>query len=455
MTFRTVNPADEEVIRRFDALTDDELDERLARASRAFESYRETELEERSRWLLAAADRLESGAEAHGRLMTIEMGKPIGQAVAEVRKCARVCRYYAERGADFLAGQVVETDARRSEVRYRPLGPVLAVMPWNFPFWQVFRFAAPALMAGNVALLKHAPNVPQCALALEGVFNRAGFPEDVFQNLFATERQVADLLGDPRLRAATLTGSVGAGSAVASIAGREIKKTVLELGGSDPFVVLADADLDAALETAVRARTQNSGQSCIAAKRFVVAEEIADAFTEGLTERFEALVVGDPLDPDTDVGPLARADLRERLASQVDDTAAAGARVLTGGSVPEGRGWYYPPTVLTGAPAGSPAADEELFGPVATVFRAEDPAAALEIANRTRFGLGASVWTRDEAEQNRFAAELEVGTVAINGMVASDPRVPFGGVKDSGYGRELGPHGIREFMNVQVVHWSP
>ena len=452
MTFRSVNPATEETLQTFEPLDGPGLEAALAGSAHAWRRHRRTSLADRVDRLRECAELLERGAKAYGRLMTQEMGKPLEQAVAEVEKCAWLCRHYADRGPDYLADEEIDTGFDRTRVRYRPLGPVLAVMPWNFPFWQVFRFAAPALVAGNTALLKHAPNVPQCALAIEGIFNRAGFGEGVFQNLYLETDRVSDVLEDPRVRAATVTGSVAAGRAVAAEAGRRGKKVVLELGGSDPFVVMPDADLEETLETAVAARVQNSGQSCIAAKRFVVHEAVADAFTRGLVERMEALSVGDPLEASTDVGPLAREDLRDELARQVRETVEAGARVLAGGGVPDRRGWYHEPTVLAEVPDGSPAAREELFGPVASLFPVADAEEAVERANDTPFGLGASVWTRDEVHRELFLEEIEAGTVAVNGMVASDPRVPFGGVKASGHGRELGRRGVREFVNVQAVH---
>jgi succinate-semialdehyde dehydrogenase/glutarate-semialdehyde dehydrogenase len=451
MAFESINPTTGESLQRFDLMGPAAVEERLARAWAAFRAGRDEGFEARGRRLLLAADILERGAQAFGRAMTLEMGKPIAQAVAEVRKCALVCRHYAEYGAAYLAAEEVDTDAVSASVRYEPLGPVLAIMPWNYPFWQVFRFAAPALMAGNVGLLKHAPNVPQCAVAVEGIFRRAGFPEGAFQNLFVDTDRLPELIAEPCVRAVTLTGSVRAGRAVASRAGEQIKKTVLELGGSDPFIVMPSADLERALDTAVLARIQNNGQSCIAAKRFIVADEVADRFREGLVERFASLVLGDPLDESTDVGPLAREDLRDHLADQVRRTVEAGAELVTGGVAPDRPGWFYEPTILDRIPEGSPARVEELFGPVASLFRVPGAAEALRLANDSSFGLGASAWTNDEAERNLFAHGLEAGNVAINGMVASDPRVPFGGVKDSGYGRELGRHGIREFVNVKSV----
>ena len=451
MAFESINPATGERLQRFDPTRLSDVEASLERAVEAYRAGREDGYETRAEKLLRAAEILERGAEAFGRIMTLEMGKPIAQAVAEAKKCGLACRHYAEHGAAYLADEPVDTDAPSSFLRYEPLGPVLAIMPWNFPFWQVIRFAAPAIMAGNVGLLKHAPNVPQCAVALEGIFRRAGFREGTFQNLFLETDRVADLMGDWRVRAVTLTGSVAAGRAVASGAGAHLKKTVLELGGSDPFIVMPSADLDRALEVAVRARLQNNGESCIAAKRFIVAEEIADAFRDGLVERFGALTLGDPLDEGTDVGPLAREDLRDHLADQVRRTVDAGAEVLLGGGIPERTGWFYEPTVLDRIPEATPARDEELFGPVASLFRARGAEEALRLANDTTFGLGASAWTNDEGERRLFVEGLEAGNVAINGMVASDPRMPFGGVKDSGYGRELGREGIREFVNVKSV----
>jgi succinate-semialdehyde dehydrogenase/glutarate-semialdehyde dehydrogenase len=450
--FRSVDPATEELLQEFEPLDGAALEARVARAEHTFAEGRHGDLSDRTGPLRDAAELLESGAAAYGRLITQEMGKPVEEAEAEVEKCAWLCRHYADRADDYLADETVATDHDRTRVRHRPLGPVLAVMPWNFPFWQVFRFAAPALAAGNVVLLKHAPNVPQCALAVQGVFRRAGFPEGAFQNLFVDADRVGDLLGDPRVRGVTLTGSVEAGRAVAREAGSRVKKTVLELGGSDPFVVMPSADLDRALEDGVAARTRNNGQSCIAAKRFVLHEEIADEFVDRLVGRIEALEVGSPLDTSVDVGPLAREDLRDRLDRQVRETVDAGARLLAGGGVPDRPGWFYEPAVLDRVPDGSPAATEELFGPAVAVFRVPDARTAVERANRTRFGLGASAWTRDPDERELFLDGLEAGTVAINAMVASDPRVPFGGVKASGYGRELGRRGIREFTNVQTVH---
>ncbi|MEO6872011.1 MAG: NAD-dependent succinate-semialdehyde dehydrogenase, partial [Chthoniobacterales bacterium] len=385
------------------------------------------------------------------RTMTLEMGKPIEAARAEVRKCASVCRYYAENGARFLEEEVVQTAAPRSSVRWEPLGAVLAIMPWNFPFWQVFRFAAPAIMAGNVGLLKHAANVPQCALAIEDIFRRAGAAPGVFQTFLIGSEKVTAIIADRRVQAVTLTGSDRAGSEVAAAAGKAIKKCVLELGGSDPFIVMPSADLDTALTTAVKARTINNGQSCIAAKRFLVADAIYDDFVRQFLAQMSALNVGDPLEEATDIGPLATPKIRDGVDEQVRKSIVAGAKCLLGGEVPEGEGNFYPPTVLAEIPEDAPAYREEIFGPVALLFRVRDASAAIKLANDSDFGLGASVWTQDKEEQELFARELQSGMVFINAMVASDPRLPFGGVKRSGYGRELGSLGIREFMNAKTV----
>jgi succinate-semialdehyde dehydrogenase/glutarate-semialdehyde dehydrogenase len=451
MAIATTNPATGETIRSFEPLREEEIDVKLRRAAETFREYRRTAFDARAGWMRRAAEILESEKETFGRLMTTEMGKPLKAAIEEAAKCATACRFYAENAARFLADEGVETPATRSFVRYQPLGPVLAIMPWNFPFWQVFRFAAPALMAGNVGLLKHASNVPQCALAIEAIFRRAGFPEGAFQTLLIGADQVPRVLADPRVRAATLTGSTQAGSSMASEAGKRIKKTVLELGGSDPFIVMPSAELEETVKTAVRARTINNGQSCIAAKRFIVAEAIADEFERRFVQGMEALKIGDPMAETTDVGPLATADVLKGLDEQVRRSVAAGARLLTGGKQLERPGYYYPPTVLADIPVDSPAYREELFGPVALLFRARDLDEAIRRANDTPFGLGASAWTRDPAERERFIDELDAGLVFINGMVASDPRLPFGGVKESGYGRELGVHGIREFVNIKTV----
>jgi succinate-semialdehyde dehydrogenase/glutarate-semialdehyde dehydrogenase len=451
MTIATVNPATGQTIRTFTPLTEPELDARIQCAADAFRRYRRTPLAERTRMLHKAAEILESEKEKFGRLMVTEMGKTLKAAVEEAAKCAWGCRYYAENAQQFLTEEVVETTATRSFVTYQPIGPILAIMPWNFPFWQVFRFAAPALAAGNVGLLKHASNVPQCALAIQDIFRRAGFPEGCFQTLLIETDRVRRVIEDPRIAAATLTGSTAAGSHVASAAGKQIKKTVLELGGSDPFIVMPSADLEAAVRTAVKARTINNGQSCIAAKRFIVAEEIADEFERRLVAGIEGLVVGDPMDPGTDVGPLANEAQVKTLADQIARSVGAGARLLTGGYPLTRPGYYFAPGVLTGITEDSPAYDEEIFGPIALLFRVPDIDEAVRIANDSDFGLGASAWTSNQRERDRFITELEAGMVFINGMVASDPRLPFGGVKRSGYGRELSHHGIREFVNIKTV----
>ena len=447
----SINPATGETLRTFDELTDAQLEEKLAGAERAYRAYRRTSFADRARWLMACADILESEKDRIGRIMTMEMGKPIAGARAEAAKCAWACRYYAEHGERLLAAEIVDAGAGHNSVRYQPIGPVLAVMPWNFPFWQVFRFAAPALMAGNVGLLKHASNVPQCALEIEEIIRRAGFPADVFQTLPIGSKRVGRVVEDPRVKAATLTGSEPAGAQVASQAGRSIKKTLLELGGSDPFVVMASADLDRAVPAAVDARIVNNGQSCIAAKRFIVDTGIYAEFEGRFVEAMEALRVGDPMEESTQVGPLATPDILEDLDRQVRRTVEMGGRLLTGGKRLGRPGNFYAPTVLAGIPADSPASCEELFGPVAALFRVDGVDEAIRLANHTVFGLGASAWTNDAAERERFIEDLEAGMVFINSVVASDPRLPFGGVKRSGYGRELGAGGIREFVNVKTV----
>jgi succinate-semialdehyde dehydrogenase/glutarate-semialdehyde dehydrogenase len=450
-SIQSINPATGAVLATFEALDEGALEERLNRAVAAFASWKKTSFKERAALMTHAADLLERDADEVARIMALEMGKPLRDARGEALKSARGCRYYAEHAESFLRDEEVVTEAKRSYIRYEPLGPVLAIMPWNFPFWQVFRFAGPALMGGNVALLKHAPNVPQCALAIEGIFARAGFPDGVFQNLFIETERVAGLIADPRVRAVTLTGSERAGRDVAARAGAALKKSVLELGGSDPFIVMPSANLDAAVSTAVKSRMGNTGQSCIAAKRIIVADEIANEFVSRFVVALLALKVGDPTDPATDLGPMARPDLVDGLEAQVQATVAAGALVVTGGKRLAGPGNFYPPTVLVEVPHDSPAACEELFGPVASVFRVRNIDEAIRLANDTNYGLGASVWTTDANEQARFANEIEAGQVFVNAMVISDPRVPFGGVKNSGYGRELGIHGIHEFVNAKTV----
>ncbi len=447
----SINPATGVTLQTFEALDAEQVDDKLARAERAYQSYRKTSFADRGRWLTAAAEILDSEKDRLGRIMTQEMGKTIASARAEAAKCATGCRYYVEHGERLLADEPVDAGGGRSFLRYEPIGPVLAVMPWNFPFWQVFRFAAPALMAGNVGLLKHASNVPQCAVAIEDVIRRAGFPEDVFQTLLIGSWEVGRVIDDRRVKAVSLTGSEPAGAQVACQAGRRIKKTVLELGGSDPFVVMPSADLARAAQVAVDARIINNGQSCIAAKRFIVHQSIAAEFEERFVEGIKALRVGDPMDEATQVGPLATPSIREDLDRQVQQSIEMGARVLAGGNKLHRPGNFYEPTVLADVAPDSPAYREEMFGPVAVLFRAEGLDHAIQLANDTEFGLGASAWTNDPVEQQRCIAEIEAGMVFINGMVASDARLPFGGVKHSGYGRELATYGIREFVNVKTV----
>ncbi|HYR74422.1 MAG TPA: NAD-dependent succinate-semialdehyde dehydrogenase [Pyrinomonadaceae bacterium] len=456
MAIASINPATGETLETFDALSEQQLEDKLQRAAETFRIHRRTTFAERTPMMLRAAEILENEKKEFARLMTIEMGKPIQAAVQETEKCAWVCRYYAEHAERHLADEIIETNATMSFVRFQPLGVVLAIMPWNFPFWQVFRFAAPALMAGNVGLLKHASNVPQCALAIEDIFRRAGFLDGAFQTLLIGSEEVQRVLEDPRVTAATLTGSEPAGRSVASIAGKQIKKTVLELGGSDPFIVMPSADLEAATATAVKARTINNGQSCIAAKRFIVHAQIYDEFEKRFVESMKALRIGDPMDEATNIGPLATAQILKDLEEQVQVSVAAGAKILTGGQKFKADGDlaggnFYEPTVLADIPKDSPACRDELFGPVASLFRVANIDEAIELANDTPFGLGSAAWTNDESDLKRFVEELEAGSVFINGMVASDPRLPFGGVKHSGYGRELGEFGIREFVNIKTV----
>jgi succinate-semialdehyde dehydrogenase/glutarate-semialdehyde dehydrogenase len=451
MAIATINPMTGETVKSFTALTGAQIEEKLQLAASAFQTHRRTLFADRASKMMRAAAILEKEKDECAHLMTLEMGKPLKAAVAEVLKCVTGCRYYAENAETLLADRIVETGARRSFVRYLPIGPILAIMPWNFPFWQVMRFAAPALMAGNVGLLKHASNVPQCALKIEDILRRAGFAEGVFQTLLIGSGPVDGILNDPRVVAATLTGSEQAGIQVGVSAAKRIKKVVLELGGSDPFIVMPSADLEAAIATAVDARVQNNGQSCIAAKRFIVAAKIADEFERKFVKRMQDLRIGDPLEESTQLGPLANADAVASLDADVKKTVAAGARVLTGGHPLDRPGYFYAPTVLTEIPKDSPAYKEEFFGPVASIFRAKDVDHAIQIANDSRFGLGASAWTNDPVETERFINELEAGMVFLNKMVASDPRLPFGGVKSSGHGRELAENGIREFMNIKTV----
>ena len=445
------NPATGEILREFRRDSEEAINHKLQRAIDTFRTYRKSSFAERSRLMLRAGEIVADKKNALAEMMTREMGKPLRAAVQEAEKCATACRFYAENAERFLAEEEAKSNATRSFVRFQPLGPVLAVMPWNFPFWQVFRFAAPALMAGNVGLLKHASNVPQCALAIEAIFRTAGFPEGAFQTLMIGSDKVARVIEDPRVVAVTLTGSVGAGSKVAAVAGKQIKKSVLELGGSDPFIVMPSADFEAAVSTAVQARVINNGQSCIAAKRFIVHQKIADQFERRFVERMAALKVGDPMDPLTDVGPLATADVLDDLEQQVKKTVQMGARLLLGGKRLNRPGNFYAPTVLADIPPQSPAAVEELFGPVASLYRVKNMEEAIRVANDSEFGLGSSAWTNDPGEREMFIEEIEAGMAFINGMVASDSRIPFGGVKQSGYGRELSYFGIREFVNIKTV----
>jgi succinate-semialdehyde dehydrogenase/glutarate-semialdehyde dehydrogenase len=451
MAIASINPATGEKLKEFPTLTESEIEKKLERAEHAFAHHRRESFASRAQLMMAAASLLEQEKQKFARTMTLEMGKLLRASVDEIEKCVRGCRYYAENAERFLEDEPAQTNAARSYVHYEPLGAVLAIMPWNFPFWQVFRFAAPALMAGNVALLKHAGNVPQCALGIEEIFCRAGFDDGIFQTLLIEANQVEKLIVDPRVKAVTLTGSDKAGSAVAGTAGREIKKSVLELGGSDAFIVMPSADFEKAVSTAVTSRTINSGQSCIAAKRFFIADGVYDKFVTGFVERMRALKIGDPLDEATEIAPLATEQILNGVHEQVHKSIAAGAKLLTGGNRVHGPGFFYEPTVLVDVPKNAPAFREEVFGPVASIFRVRDAGEAVEMANDNAFGLGASAWTTDPAEQELFASELEAGMVFINAMVASDPRVPFGGVKRSGFGRELGGHGIREFTNVKTV----
>jgi succinate-semialdehyde dehydrogenase/glutarate-semialdehyde dehydrogenase len=447
----TVNPATGKTERTFDPLDDAEVEAKLARAADAAISYRTTTFAERARWAVTAAELLEGEIPVIARVMTTEMGKTFASAKGEAAKCARGLRWFAENAQSYLADEKVDSDARDSRVIWRPMGPVLAVMPWNFPLWQVMRFAAPALMAGNIGLLKHASNVPQTALFLEELFHRAGFPPGVFQTLLIPASDVAGIIEDPRVRAVTLTGSEEAGRSVAQTAGRALKKSVLELGGSDPFVVLPSADLETAVRVGVTARVQNNGQSCIAAKRFIVHADCYDAFEEAFVTNMAGLSVGDPMEPGTEIGPLALASGRDDVAGLVDDARDKGANILCGGAPLDGPGFFYPPTVITDITPDMRVATEEVFGPVALLYRVDDADEALRVANDTGFGLGASVWTGDDDERRRFVEGLEVGMVFVNAMVVSTLELPFGGTKASGYGRELADLGIREFCEAKSV----
>lgn len=451
MAIATINPYNGEVLKTFKPLNSEQIDSKLTLAQLSYQKYRQTTFQQRSQWLNKAADILEKDASKWAEIITLEMGKTLKSAIAEVQKCALGCRFYADNAEKFLTDHIVESDASKSYLTYQPLGVILAVMPWNFPFWQVFRFAAPALMAGNVAVLKHASNVPQCAIAIEEIMKEAGFPDQIFQSLLITAEQVASVIKDERIKAATLTGSELAGQNLASLAGQEIKKTVLELGGSDPFLVLQDADIEMAATVAVTARMLNNGQSCIAAKRFILIDSIADKFEQLLLEKFQALKIGDPMDDTTDISPLATPSILKDLVAQVDQTVAMGATVLIGGKPLETQGNFYLPTILKDIPANSPGMSDEFFGPVALLFRVKNVEEAIALANSTVFGLGASVWTNNQADQEKCIKEIEAGAIFVNGLVKSDPRLPFGGIKRSGYGRELGIEGIKEFVNLKTV----
>jgi succinate-semialdehyde dehydrogenase / glutarate-semialdehyde dehydrogenase len=454
MSIASINPTTGQQLKICPTLADDVLRAKIIGSGRVFQEYRQTSWTQRSQWLHQAAILLRDDRQSleWAKLMTLEMGKPIEQAIAEIQKCAGVCDYYAEHGAEYLAPEIIATDASQSRIEYHPLGTILAVMPWNFPFWQVFRFAAPTLMAGNVALLKHASNVPQCAISIEEIFLQAGFPPGVFQTLLISASQVESVIRSPQVKAVTLTGSEPAGASLAQAAGAVLKKTVLELGGSDPFIVTTSANLDEAVAVGVKARLLNNGQSCIAAKRFIVLEDIADAFTTKFVEAFSQLQIGDPLETATDVGPLATLTGLEQIDRQVRDSIAGGAECLVGGTPWSGLpGFFYEPTILKNIPPTCATYRDEFFGPVALLFTVPDLDAAIALANDSPFGLGASAWTQDATEQDRLIRELEAGSVFINGMVKSDPRLPFGGIKRSGYGRELGRPGILEFVNIKTI----
>ncbi len=451
MAIQTINPATGKIEKIFDEYPTEKVQSIIEKAHETFLNWREVPITERKKLMNRTAEILKEKRNHYGEIITREMGKPIKQASAEVEKCAWVCEYYAENAEQFLQREKVKTDASESYIEFDPIGVVLAVMPWNFPFWQVFRFAVPALMAGNVGLLKHASNVPMCALAIEEIFHTAGFPKHTFSTLLIGSKIVGEIINHPYVKAVTLTGSEPAGKQIAKLSGANLKKTVLELGGSDPFVVLEDANIDHAVSTAVTARLINNGQSCIAAKRFIVVEKIYDKFKDKFVEKMENVAVGDPMDEKTELGPIAREDLMYELDAQVKKSVEMGAKVLTGGKVLEATGYYYAPTILSELHKGMPAYNEEIFGPVASLIKAKDENDAVNIANDSNFGLGASLWTNDLNKAKKLAAKIESGNVFINGMVKSDPRLPFGGVKNSGYGRELSHYGIKEFVNIKTV----
>jgi len=451
MAIQSINPATQEILKTFDAHTDEVLENIVAQADTTFRNWHQTSFAERQNLMMKVAEILEQEVDYYAELISLEMGKPISQSMGEVKKCANVCRFYAEKAEGFLQEEMIQTQASKSFISYEPLGVILAIMPWNFPFWQVFRFAAPALMAGNTGILKHASNVPQCALAIEEVFRKAGFPVGAFTSILVGPDKIEKLLQDDRIKAATLTGSEGAGSKVAEAAGREIKKVVLELGGSDAFIVLEDADIDQAVETAVNSRMINTGQSCIAAKRFMVVEPVADAFLSKMKDILESKKTGDPLEKDSDYGPLARRDLATELQKQVIESVGKGALVYLAGGQEDPDSAYFKPMILTDVAPGMPAYDDELFGPVATVFRVKDEQEAIRIANDHRYGLAATIFTQDTAKAEKLAHQIESGNVFINAMVQSSPEMPFGGVKKSGFGRELSYIGIREFVNLKSI----
>ena len=451
MAIQSINPSTNEIIKTFEELQPKRVADIIEDTQEAFLDWRTKSIKYRSELMSNAVDVLRKNKNKYAEIMTLEMGKPISQSIAEIEKCAWVCEYYAENTDDFLKRELIETDASKSFVQFDPLGIVLAVMPWNFPFWQVFRFAAPALMAGNTALLKHASNVPQCAIAIEEVFNEAGFPKNVFSTLLIGSNQVDNILSNTRVKAATLTGSEPAGRSIASTSGKMLKKTVMELGGSDPFIILKDADIEEAVKVGVTARVLNNGQSCIAAKRFIMVDEIADEYEKRYVEKMKSLVVGDPMDMRTELGPLAREDLLEELDWQVQESVKQGAEILTGGKRADRQGAFYLPTVISNIKKGMLAYTDELFGPVAIMIRAKDENEAIQIANDTSFGLGASVWTNDIERAMKLTKQIDSGSVFIGGMVKSDPRLPFGGIKTSGYGRELSHYGIKEFVNIKTV----